>query len=167
MASVVSKFWLLKASCAKELSYKKKINMATQFSISSYTLAFSTDFKSLLVKDASGNQVASYAMDQSGTGVLLSIASGSYELSSDSSLPNASVHIDVAQSPDLAFDGVRLGGTVIIDLRDIGRSNSSNNCQEIDCILAECDYRFWYDSSSGFSLKIQFDDPDSFSNQAC
>lgn len=128
-----------------------------QYNLATHTLEFDTDYENILVKNGSST-VATYSLTGS-QAVRLTVSSGSYDLSY-TSIPNSvNFAFEPLENPNWEFDGDRLGGGVVIDIRDIFRYENTelegyNGTVDIEFELDGTTHDFWFEDGP-LALKLK------------
>lgn len=124
------------------------------YATNDYSIGFAKQYKELQVIDKGTEEVEeTYDLTES-TQLKLFISGGDFELSREDCSNCATHGHDTNGSSEITVDGdnARMGGTGIIDLRDIGRSASSVTYQ-IDC----CAVHLEHAGSGPYAFKVRFD----------
>lgn len=130
------------------------------YDMSSYELRFQDDYKKVLVYDTSNNFVAEYDLQASNQSVSVSIDGDDYVVAYASSFADATCTIDVGSGTTLAFDGALMGGTGIVDLRDMkeGDPDTINFTFDFECTPHKLKY-----VTGPFALRFLFSNEECFS----
>lgn len=122
-------------------------------------LEFKDYYKTLKFTD--NGQVQNYDLSEAGKAVKVAWENGAFAVSTIERPENAKMGFEVPGT-DLSFDAGKLGGTVIIDLRDIERYANDEYTGEVKIEFdLECTvHTFWYKPESPKWLMIQFPDED-------
>jgi hypothetical protein len=111
--------------------------MAT-FSTSTHRLAFNSSYKNLEVRLTSNNSlVESYPLDGSGASTSLTVSGGNFVINTAADFSEYTHGIDVGAGCELGFPSSnRMGGIVVIDLRDINMTDGPQTkdiLYQLDC----------------------------------
>ncbi len=140
--------------------------MAT-YSMSGHSLEFQNNYTEIVVKDSTATTVATFDLETANNSVSVSVSGTNYVIENASDFATPTHKWDVEGTDTANFTGAKLGGIVIIDVRDINRTGSW---------LEEGDYEFSYDlelppvklkyASGSFALKVYFEEAECFSIKA-
>lgn len=127
------------------------------FSTSTHKLAFSSDFKTLEVRLISNNNlVEGFALDTSGSSKSLTVSGGNFEINTSEDFTSYTHGIDVGAGCELGFPSSnRMGGIVVIDLRDINMTDGPQTqdiSYELDCTTFKIKF-----ASSTPALRLYFE----------
>lgn len=106
--------------------------------ISTHTLKFDAYFTKIEVRDSTETLVATWLLNQEGYSVDANIAEDCYVLNYAAEFEEPTHKIDVGPGLQFGFDGARMGGIGIVDLRDIGKQDGPANFEiwhELDCCI--------------------------------
>lgn len=133
--------------------------------MSGHTLKFENGYTDLVVKDTTNTTVATFDLAVTNASVSVSSDGTDYTISTDTSY--SAVHNwDTNGGDNLEFSGERLGGIVIIDVRDINRTGDpiEPGTHEFSYDLTTCDVKIWYESGA-FGFKVYVEDLQCFQIQ--
>lgn len=130
------------------------------YSMSGHTLEFQNGYQTLVVKDATDDVVASH--DLTSTTVSVGADGTNYIVSEDSSY-SALHNWDTNGGDELNFNNERLGGIIIVDVRDINRTGNGIDpgTYEFSYDLTVCAVKIWYESGA-FGFKVYVADLECF-----
>ncbi len=127
------------------------------YSATTHTLQFSTDFKSILVLNDSGQQIATYSLTTVSKAIQVEYVSGDYQVLEVDRPGTTTNSIDAGRDPELTFEYATLGGIVVIDLRDMGRAENPPGQYEVAYDLSNEAIAFWY-VDGPWQLRLHFND---------
>lgn len=132
------------------------------FSTSTHKLAFSADFKSLQVRLISNNSlVEGFALDSSGISRSLTVSGSNFVIETAEDFTAFTHGIDVGAGCELGFPSSnRMGGIVVIDLRDINMTDGPQT-QDILYDLECTTYRIKFAASTP-ALRLHFEGSDCY-----
>jgi hypothetical protein len=132
------------------------------FSTSTHQLAFATDFKTLQVRLISNNSlVESFALDTSGSSKSLTVTGGNFVIETAEGFTAYTHGIDVGAGCELGFPSSnRMGGIVVIDLRDINMTDGPQT-QDILYDLECTTFRIKFAASTP-ALRLFFEGSDCY-----
>jgi hypothetical protein len=115
--------------------------MAT-YSTSIYHLQFSTNYRKVQVRDTDGQTVAEFALDTGDQSLGIRVIGSTWHIDWEADFGDGLLLIDVGAGSTLSFDGTRLGGLGIVDIRDMKVSPAPQ--YQIEADLACCQFRLKY-----------------------
>lgn len=121
-----------------------------------YALQFSSNYKTLKVIDiATSIEEASYPLDTGTGSVSVAVSGTSYSVSTAADFTTPTHTLDVGAGATLSFNGARMGGIGVVDLRDIAKQEEPE-LLEYDYALDCTTFRLKY-VTGPFAFKIAFD----------
>ena len=110
------------------------------YSTSTHSLSFSSDYKTLQVSDSTGI-VASYPLDNGDDSVSLTVSGSDYEIDEGDDFDTAIHKIAAPAQAGITFSGSQMDGIGIIDLRDTNRSGNFSIQYDLECTTYNIKYK--------------------------
>jgi|GEM_PF-5203344 len=128
-----------------------------KYSIKNHSLSFGQGFKKLIVTPEEGDAIE-YSLIQEGKGIQLEITNeGEYQISEVTISFEPRIAIEHLGNGTLEFNQSMLGGTVVIDLRDMGRyGEPSTGTYSATFALGGTPHIFW-NTRKGKGFKMYFE----------
>ncbi len=129
--------------------------LMASYAMSNHSLHFENGYESLVVRDNDNQVVATYDLTAADQSISVAVTGTSYMVATASDFDTPTHVIDVDGGEDMTFNGTRMGGIIIVDIRDINRSYFEPGTYEISYNLACTTFRIKY-VAGAFGLKIYF-----------
>ncbi len=126
--------------------------MAT-FDMSSHHLEFQDDYKKILVFGTGTSPIAEYDLQTANQSVSVAVDGDDYVLLNTTDFSEATMTLDVGAGTTLGFDGTKMGGIGIVDLRDMkaGGPYTIDMTFDLECTAFKLKY-----VSGPYALKLKF-----------